>query len=315
MRELWFRVAFTWGCGLVCGCSALIDVDAHQCETDNDCVTAELGQSCVTHVCMGASSKPPDTSVAKGMCTKDEQCTAKNTPRCMDGTCVAEDIAERWLCDAPPPADSSGTVQYTFHVLEFVSRQPPADLTVVACRLNDPECMQPVAQFADSESTGDVRLELPKGFLGFFDVHSSDAMGALSYLSRPLYTDTQDRDLQVVAPSTLQVLSSIAGVGFEPAKGLALVEAFDCTGTPAGGVHFVESRGTATPFYLVDHLPNKDATISVYDMVNNVADGGFINLEPGFITFSAQLGVSGLALGGFNAHVRANTVTYIDMYL
>jgi hypothetical protein len=65
----------------------------------------------------------------------------------------------------------------------------------------------------------------------------------------------------------------------------------------------------------VDHLPNKDATISVYDMVNNVADGGFINLEPGFITFSAQLGVSGLALGGFNAHVRANTVTYIDMYL
>jgi hypothetical protein len=317
MREWWFQIVLTLGCGFAYGCSALIDVSGHQCDTDGECVTAKLGDSCVAHVCTTTtSSKGPDAGVAfNGMCTKDSECTAKNTPRCMNGACVAEDIAQRWACDTSPAPDTgTGTIQYTFHVLEFVSRQPPGNLTVNACRENDVECTKPVAQFTDTQATGDVRLELPAGFLGFFDVRS-DALSALSYLTKPLYVDTQDRDLQVVAPSTLEILSSVAGVGFEPAKGLALVEAFDCTGTPSGGVHFLESRGTATPFYLVNHVPNKDATISVYDTVNNVADGGFINLQPGFITFSAQLGVDGIALGSFNAHVRANTVTYIDMYL
>jgi hypothetical protein len=319
MRELWFQSVLMLGCGLAYGCTALIDVNGHQCDTDNQCVTAKLGDSCVEHVCTGSvSSKGPDAGMTSnnGMCTKDAECTAKNTPRCMNGTCVAEDIAERWACDpaTPAPDTGTGTIVYTFHVLEFVSRMPPANLTVSACRENDVECTNPVAKWDDTDATGDVRLELPVGFLGFFDVHS-DALGALSYLTKPLYVDTQDRDLQVVATSTLTILSSVAGVGFEPAKGLALVEAFDCTGTPAGGVHFLESQGSATPFYLVNHVPNKDATISVYDMVNNVADGGFINLQPGFITFSAQLGVDGIALGSFNAHVRANTVTYIDMYL
>jgi hypothetical protein len=48
-------------------------------------------------------------------------------------------------------------------------------------------------------------------------------------------------------------------------------------------------------------------------MTDNTADGGFINLAPGFITFRAHLGVDGLELGRFNAQIRANTITYIDL--
>jgi len=79
-------------------------------------------------------------------------------------------------------------------------------------------------------------------------------------------------------------------------------------------VHFTESKGGATGFYLVNHVPNSEVTQSVYDELNNVADGGFVNVQPGFVTFNARFGVDGPVLGEFNAAVRASTVTYIDMY-
>lgn len=313
MRQKWNWLALALGGNLIVGCNAIIDVTGKQCNTDTDCVSQKLGDSCVAHLCVDKSAMDGDASMP-GMCSKDEECKDK-TPRCLNGECVSSDIGDRWIC---PPDDtsqySSNTVKYTFHVLEFVSRKPPKNLTVKACAQNDVACSPGTAQFEDTEGTGDVVLELPAGFLGYFSVHSSDTLDALSYLTKPLREDTNDRDLQVVAPDTLRLLALTSGVEFDASKGLALVEAFDCAKMPAGGVHFTESKGSATPFYIVDRTPSKDATVSSYDPDNNVADGGFINITPDFVTFSAYLGIDGPLLGKFNAHVRANTVTYIDMY-
>lgn len=231
----------------------------------------------------------------------------------MRGACVSEAIAERWLCPAPEAPQASDSIRYSFQVLEFVSRMPPANIVVLACRTQDVNCANPIAQFEDESGEGFVELTLPSGFSGFFEVRS-DALTALSYLTKPLTRDLQDRDLQVSSMSTLELLATLDNTVFEPAKGLALVEAFDCTGTPSGGVHFQESKGTSKPFYIVNHIPNSDATVSVYDEVNGVADGGFINLEPGFVTFTARWGVDGPVLGEFNAHVRESTITFVDMY-
>lgn len=231
----------------------------------------------------------------------------------MRGACVSDAIADRWSCAAPEAPQTSGSVQYSFQVVEFVSRMPPGNVVVLACRTNDVKCANPVARFDDETGDGFVELTLPSGFSGFFDVQS-DALPALSYLTKPLTRDLQDRDLQVASRSTLELLATLDDTVFEPEKGLALVEAFDCSGTPSGGVHFQESKGTAKPFYIVNHIPNSDATVSVYDEVNGVADGGFINVEPGFVTFTARWGVDGPILGEFNAHVRESTITFVDMY-
>lgn len=230
----------------------------------------------------------------------------------MRGTCVSKEIAGRWLCDEPEPSPND-TIYYRFDVIEFVARVAPANLVASACSNNDPSCREPVATFTDLEGSGHVELELPNGFLGFIEV-KSDALTALSYITKPLRNDLDGRVLQVSAMSTVELLSSIDGTMFDPTKGLALLEAFDCSGSPSGGIHFEESRGTAHPFYIVNHTPNSDATASVYDAENDVADGGFINLEPGFITFSARLGVDGLLLGEFNAQVREQAYTFLDMY-
>jgi hypothetical protein len=306
------------------GCSALIDVSDTQCNTNAECVSAKLGDRCVEHVCVESRASCSGSSCNKsdggtdedppsGMCAVDDEC-GKTNPRCMNGSCVSEEIASRWMCEKQEEPAESGTVHYSFHVVEFISRVAPKNIVAMACKTNDVGCTVPVATFTDTEGTGLVEFDLPIGFLGFFDV-KSDASPALSYLTKPVVADTVDRDLQVPAASTVQLLAAIEGFVWEPTKGMALVEAFDCSGTPAGGVQFKESKGTSTPFYIVDHTPNRDASVSVYDMNNNVADGGFINIQPGFVTFTANLGVDGPMLGSFNAHVRAGTVTYIDMYL
>jgi hypothetical protein len=303
------------------GCTQLIDVEGLQCNADADCTSRSLGDTCIHNVCV---TKPSDAACSGAACadastdmpgcTDDAQCTSAAAPRCMHSECVASTVAERFLCSPEEDSEAaSENVHYSFQVVEFISRKAPQNLVVTACRSNDVTCDDPSARFEDTAGTGLVELDLPYGFLGYFEV-KSDALPALSYLTKPLKADRVDRDLQVASDTTVQALASVAGIPYEPSKGIAMVEAFNCDQTPAGGVHFLESKGSATPFYLVNHLPNSEVNLSVYDANNNVADGGFLNVQPGFVTFTARYGVDGPMLGEFNASVRASTVTYIDMY-
>lgn len=304
------KVALVLCCAVPIGCSAIIDIHDWQCDTAAQCVHAQLGNACVDRVCVGESES--SQQVDDGACTRDDQCS-KATPRCMRGTCVSQNVADLFLCTDDEEESSSETIRYSFRVREYVSRESPENISVKACRTADVACKTPVASFADADGTGLVQLELPKGFLGFFEV-KSDALPVLSYLTKPLRRDLMDRDLQVSAMSTVTLLATTDMTEFDPSKGLALIEAFDCSGKPAGGVHFSESKNDSKPFYIVNSVPNSDVQVSAYDPDHNVADGGFINLQPGFLTFTARYGVNGPVLGEFNAAVRASTFTFIDMY-
>jgi hypothetical protein len=161
--------------------------------------------------------------------------------------------------------------------------------------------------------TGLLVFELPRGFLGFFEVRS-DAVPALSYLTKPILVDTVDRDLQVSAPATFQAFAMFDGTVVDETRGVALLEAFDCTGVPVAGVHFEASATGAQPFYIVNHVPNRDVKVTTLDPGTNVADGGFVNVPAGFVTFTARYGVDGPVLGTFNVGVRPSTFTFVDMY-
>jgi hypothetical protein len=324
MRLRWLGFLFVAAGVNAGGCSALIDVAGTQCNADSECVSKKLGQSCVEHVCVGdapacsgdaCNGGAAGGAASYGMCVQDDDCKSETEPRCMHGTCVANGIADRWVC-APDtaPDNPPEMIHYSFQVLEFVSRKPPAHIVALACRGNDVACSAPVARWEDPDGSGMVEMDLPYNFLGFFQVQS-DALVALSYLTKPLRADKHDRDLQVVAQSTVDLLAAVDGTtSFAPSAGLVLVEAFDCAHMPGAGVHFEESKGGATPFYIVNRVPNSQVNTSVYDPDNDVADGGFINVEPGFVTFTARLGQSGPEIGEFNANVRAGAVTFIDMY-
>jgi hypothetical protein len=303
--------------GLV-GCSVLVNIDDKQCNVDDDCTRADLGDVCTDHVCIdtsacqGASCSIIDAGPGDGTCMTDKQCRG-DTPRCMHDSCVSTAVAERWLCSADAPtATTNEAVHYGFHIVDFLSKLPPKNIVVNACRNSDVACAEPVAKFTDTTGMGHAQFELPNGFLGYFSINS-DATPALLYVTKPIVKDAENRDLPVLQPSTVQLTATVTGFTFDKAKGLALLEAIDCSGKPAGGVQFKHSADTADQFYLVDQVPSKDAIMTEYDETENTADGGFINVTPGFVTFSALWGVEGPLLGTFNAQIRANTITYVDM--
>jgi len=303
---------------LLAGCSALIDVAGTQCDTDNQCRTQSLGDRCVEHVCISSDGEQAsgtlEGAVKSGRCSRDNDCPGSE-PRCMRSQCVSREVAEKFLCTAPEKvAAESGMIKYSFKVVEFVSRKPPQNLSATACRSNDVSCTKPWGPVTDRAGDGVLEFQLPRGFLGFVEVRSSDALTTLSYVTKPLLMDTVDRDLQLSSRETVSALSMFNNQGYDDTKGVVILEAFDCTGTPAGGVHFTESKGEGSPFYIVNNVPNSDVKQSVVDPATGAAAAGFLNEPPGFITFSARWGVDGPVLGEFNALVRANSMTFVYMY-
>lgn len=287
-------------------CSILVGIGDKQCSADSDCTRQGLGNACVENVCVDDGEPNPG-----GSCETDRQCGGES-PRCMRGFCVSTSIAERWLCaDESKPINVS-TVKYSFKVIEFLSRMPPKGIVVSACRNNDVYCAEPVATYTDMKGDGAATFDLPMGFLGYFEIHS-DAITSLLYVTKPIVRDSKNRDLPVLSPDTLALTAKFTGFVFDPTKGLAILEAIDCSALPAGGVQFKEGQGSPDQFYIVDQVPSRDATVTVYDEPTQTADGGFINLNPGPVKFTAFWGVDGPTLGSFNAQIRANTITFIDM--
>jgi hypothetical protein len=308
-------ISVLWTALQLSACSALIDVSGRQCETDMQCREQQLGDVCVDHVCQsaGQSTNTLEGANRDTRCVKESDCSGE-TPRCMRNQCVSQAVAEMFLCRAPEaPPVGGGTVKYSFTVVEFVSRLPPANLTARACRGNDVKCVDAIPALKISPEDGTINFVLPLGFLGFFEVQS-DALPALSYLTKPILVDTVDRPLQLSSPDTFMGLAMLDGAEIQDGTGVALLEAFDCKGTPVGGVHFEASVTGVRPFYIVNHVPNHAVAVSALDAVNNVADGGFLNVAPGFVTFTARYGVGGPVLGAFNVSVRPGTFTFIDMY-
>jgi hypothetical protein len=231
----------------------------------------------------------------------------------LNETCVSNELASHWLCTADDQSIKPASVRYGFHIVDFLSREPPKNIVVKACRSNDVGCAEPVSTFNDTDGTGHAQFDLPSGFFGFFDIHS-DAIPTLLYVTKPIVKNTLNRDLPVLTGATVQLTAQVTGFTVDSKKGLALLEALDCSDTPQGGVQFAVTSAMADQFYLVDQVPSRDATVTVYDEVNNTANGGFVNVPTGFNTFSARLGVDGLELGSFNAQVLEGGITFIDMH-
>jgi hypothetical protein len=305
-------------CLALVSCSLLIHTSERQCKSDADCADSKIGTSCVEQVCVskptctGEACSVENAAATQGPCMIDKDCTGADAPRCLIKTCVSTETAEQWVCTDDQTVKPA-TIRYGFHVVDFLSREPPGNVVVKACRTNDIDCTEPVATFVDTDKTGHAQFDLPTGFFGFFDVRS-DALATILYVTKPIVRNTLNRDLPVVTPDTVALLASLIEYKFDSTKGIALLEALDCSDTPAGGIQFKMAESTTAQFYLVDQIPSRDAMVSAYDSTNDTANGGFINIAPGFVSFSARLGVDGLELGSFNARIRPNTVTFLDMH-
>jgi hypothetical protein len=319
------------------GCSFLIDVDKDQCMRDSDCDREGFVATCEENVCVRVEDDGPDpddedcdggrceTANDGGMTESDAGALTEvgdsclGSLRCVEDAvcfkdeCVLERDVARFLCEPeePQPAD---TVRFTMPVRDFVSDAPLVNMRVLACLENDVSCADPIATFDDTAGTGDIVLDLPYEFAGYLEVRADETLTSLWYFTKPLLEETNAKVLKAVSPSALTLLASVASLTVDNSRGVVILEAFDCTLTAVGGIHFEESKKSAIPFFIIDGIPNKESTITVRNELENQAAGGFINATPGFTNFTARLGIDGPMLGSFNANVKANTVTYLDIH-
>jgi hypothetical protein len=171
-----------------------------------------------------------------------------------------------------------------------------------------------VATFVDSAQTGQVQLDLPTGFVGFLEL-TSDAVDTLLYVSKPIVENTRERDITVPTLDTINLLANLLEYTWDMDKGLVVLEVLDCSENPQSGIHF-DCHAGGDGFYMVDGIPFKTEHMTMFDAADNTAEGGFINVPPGFVQFSAQVGIDPDAtrLGSMKVQIRARTLTIIELH-
>jgi hypothetical protein len=307
-------IAALGGIALGAGCSALIDVDGKQCQTDTDCTQKQLAATCQSNVCVPPEGTSEDAASADTTsCNGDADCSG-DTPRCLRSThvCVSEGLDQQFACEWPEPSQKS-TVHYSFNVRLFVMRdKAPANLVVHACELGDIACMSPVAQFVDNTGEGAVELDLPVGVPVYFET-KSEGLTVLTYVSTVPEVDLVARDVFVPTQEVLMAQTMLLNTKFEPETGLTLIEVADCTDHAAAGVHVTQNPESGVGFYLKDNLPYRNEVVTIYDSVYDRAYAGFVNVAPGSFNFSAYWGVMGPLLRSITAQVRPNAVTTVEL--
>jgi hypothetical protein len=297
-------------------CSLFIHVDDNQCQQDVDCTRLGLGTSCQRGVCVTISNGDCDGgtctitgNVMATTCSEDSQCGSDDRT-CWNSQCFDRADVQQFQCDSSAPG--ANEVHFNLPILELSSQQAPSGLFVSACRVLDPSCNHIEASYFDADGNGQVSLTLPSDFIGFLEIHSDQNLTTLYYLTHPPAPNTTAKTLYLYSSDELDSVSQMLGASVSMADGLALVEVLDCDGNPVAGMQ-LEASTKVPAFYFVDGTPSNDGDVTSLSDAGNSGLGGFFNAAPGSTSFSAKLGANGPVIAKFNASVRANTVTYIEI--
>ena len=293
-------------------CTQLIDVSPLQCELDNDCLLRGLPGICIDGVCVAmtdvGAATDPDPRLPG---CPDSPCGAIQDPVCFADQCASQARVQPFICDSAPPA-SGEMILFPIAITEYSqpNRVLPG-LKITACERTDVLCMSPTLELTPQEK--DVDVPLPFGFDGYLMIQTDATIPFIWQFAQPLTEPGPRREGRLLAPDTIDAIAGIAMVNINQNLGLIAMQASNCAGVPSAGIHFSEPTGEAVGFYIVDLLPNLNATETQFDMNGNFAVGGFFNMPTGLHLFTARIGVDGPMLGAVNAIVRAGALTFLDI--
>lgn len=314
-----------YACSLaLAACSFALDVDDDQCTIDADCMVSGLGGTCSQGVCVAASASTASPCIGSE-CGDDgvgesggaTVCGGVVCPQadalCFHGQCASQELVAPFMCDAEQPAPTH-MIPVELYVEEYVKRNRPlAGLHITACLAMDVFCDSPVTRAVDAEATGILRFQVPYGFEGYFMIESDVTMPFVMEFTKALVEPLINREVRVADYKTIEQLTAVTSAPVDLEQGIVIVEAYDCQGGPQGGVHFKAASAAALPFYLVNLLPNLEATTTVHDETSGYAVGGFFNVPPGLVLITAEVGVDGPMIDTHNAHVRSGAMTFLDV--
>ena len=274
-------VALTLQCTFAVGCTLTTELDRVQCESDRDC--ADRGGQFLESVCV-------------------------------DTWCVPE---PKWSClnRAPAAAPSTRSFPVTLRVRDILWQRPMRGVEVRLCRRADDDCAAPVVNAVTTDESGDVHFDMTLddpalGFTGYALFTGDDILPGLYFFNPPLSAARQVPPIQLLRSSLVGPLTQYVGSSLSFERGLVIVGAVDCKGTPAAGVAMVTDDPTThlELFYSVDGLPRSTATAT-----DNSGYAGLINVPPGKFSITGRLEPSRRVLGTVNLIVKRGAITYSQM--
>jgi hypothetical protein len=198
------------------------------------------------------------------------------------------------------------TVSYTVTVVDSITNEPPAGLSVRACDDVDIDCMRPITPQTGASADGRVRMSLAPGFDGYFEVLSDDTLPTRLYPDGILRGDEDGATLELIDLDTAVALATGAGLELNPEYGLVLARAFNCVGELSSGVSFANDTG-GSAFAFIDGLP-----------ISGPVTGGeglvvFANVPPGFTFIEGTLAGTATAMGSTTVESRPGWLVYADV--
>jgi hypothetical protein len=268
------------GCSLVYGG----DIDARQCTSSADCeaAAATLGdplvclasicqrQTCTTNAECPAQTVCSNTVCVKGdagpmqrACTQDSECGAGE--RCgYDKLCY-----DKWGClDTERDWTPNASATFRSAVGDFITGAvATGNVTVRACRVNDPDCSRPVVEVeqvpveaATKAFTVTFSALTSLGFIGMVNVTASgtDGLGAPflpGYVhftqETPLVSDLKPQtDVLLIGSSSIATLAASWAYPIDPQKVILVLQAHDCGGRRAPGVSLAPLDAVADYLYV-----------------------------------------------------------------
>jgi hypothetical protein len=261
-------------------------------------LTRRLGALCAVLIAsMSACTFVFDAGLKQ--CDVDADCAERGFARaqCVNEICQEAERDPIWGClEEGPPATTTDTVPFEL-LVNTTAQIPITNARVRACpRLQPEKCLNPVGAEVLVDGSGIAKLEVPQKFDGYFevygplgaDVEDPEFVRILVYLpSREIVRGGKGRGVFGFSEAALEGLARFVGASFDKTKGLAVLTALDCQGNFVPNLTFNlitdSAKTTETKsFYTFMTIPSPDAKAT-----DNTGTGGFTNLNPGVVSFSA----------------------------
>src|SRR6478752_3211118 len=278
-----------WGLvSWLAGCSVIVDANRAQCSTNADCAKL-AGSVCTAGLCVGGGG----SAGASG-----------------DPSDPLNPQNPRWACNAVPPANSTG-YKVTMHLTDAIdSTKVLPGVNGILCRNLNVECENPVGTMATSDETGQISLQVEKGFDGFVQLTGTKIAPSMYFLTPPASGDLELPMVPLASPFIAGSIVFQAGgtTWAKDTSGIVLLTAFDCEGKAAANINF-SIGGAPDPgtfiFYLVNALPTTSTSVT-----DDTGYGGLVNVPAGVTTVTASLGEGGRKVSQISVLVRPGYVSY-----
>ncbi len=262
-------------------CSLYVDGDRQQCEQDTDCQA--LGSEYAAYLC------------------KDSLCQAPQAP-----VTPETPVDPKWAClDGAGTEPVTGSVRVSITLVDMLSQKPLAGVALALCSKLDGACQFPILPLYESSPSGQLEVEIPATFDGYFQASGADIYPTLIF---PPSTRRQR------APSTIPLVPAsffptmVRGTTVAENRSVVITTALDCLARPAGGLTLTSPDADAQTFSYViaGGLPSRSATAT-----DDSGSGGFMNVPAGPFLVKSALADSGRPVGAAAVQSRPGHISMV----